>query len=217
MLKKFDAIEYLVKKYVDDGDYATIPIILKDKMDFFNSLDPTKTSLATRVYEYLDKCSYNIPIQYKIRIKVVCDNVDEDTKCKMQDAVRNHYGVKVFDNNIDLRANNKKALLLAFLGTIFLLFVYLGKGIDPTNMVAGTTVDVLREILLVTGWVFVWSSVENIFFSRRKIREHKRDNIQMLNAEILTENEIDYFKKLEEERVNKVKENKEIRDTFKEQ
>ena len=35
MVKKFDAIDYLVKKYVDDGENATIPIILNEKKDFF--------------------------------------------------------------------------------------------------------------------------------------------------------------------------------------
>ena len=79
MIKKFDAIDYLVKKYVDDGEHATIPLVLEDKRDFFNKYDPTFTTLSSDVSHYLDKCADNIPWEYKIRIKVVCDNLDDKT------------------------------------------------------------------------------------------------------------------------------------------
>lgn len=220
MQKKFDAINYLVKKYVDDGEHATIPIILNNENDFFNKLDPTFTSLSPDIYHYLDHCSYNIPAIYKIRIDIVCNVIHEDTKEKMEAAVRNHYGLKVFDNNIDLKANNKKAFLLVFLGIFFVILAYLWDNISLVNQIVGTAVDVLKEVLIVTGWVFIWSAVENITFARRELREHKRDNIQMLNAEFLFENEKQYYKILEEEEKEKVEENEEyeeIRDSFLEQ
>ena len=221
MLKKFDAVEYLVKKYVDDGENATIPLILKNKNDFFNSFDPTRTSMSPEVYRYLDKCSYNIPAEYKIVIDVVCNDMDEDTKIQIQDATRNHYGVKVFDNNIDIKANNRKAVVLGIMGTIFVLAVYAGDALSNiANAIAGTTIDVLREILMVTGWVFIWSAVENIIFDRRELREHRRDNIQMLNADFIFENEKQYYKILKEEQSEDVENNEEyeeIRESFLEQ
>ncbi len=217
MLKKFDAIDYLVKKYVDDGKHATIPIILEDKNDFFNKYDPTDTSLAPDVSEYLDKCSYNIPAQYKIRIDIVCNDLDQEYKEKMKDALKNHYGVLVFDNNIDFNILYKKTIALAVIGLLFILFVYLGNLINFVNEFAGTSLDVLKEILLITGWVFLWYSVENIFFDRKKLAEKRRDNIQMMNAEVMFENENEYYKILEEEEKEDIKENEEyeeIRESF---
>ncbi len=217
MIKKFDAIEYLVRKYVDDGEHATIPIILKNKNDFFNIYDPTHTSVSQDVYHYLDKCSYNIPPKYKIIIDVVCNDMDDITKVKIQEATRNHYGVKVFDNNIDLKTNNKKAAILSVIGVIIILFVYLGAHIDVNGMVADTTMSVLREVMLLNGWVFLWFAAENIVFDREKLREQKRDNVQMMNADFIFENEKEYYKILKEEEkevVEEKEEYEEIRDSF---
>ena len=215
MYKKFDAIDYLVNKYVDDGEHATIPLILTEKNRFFNKYDPTFTSLSPDVYNYLDKCSYNIPVEYKIKVEVVCNNLDEPTKEKMQEALRNHYGVKVFDNNIDIRANNRKAFSLAVLGTIFVLIVYLGESLlNFTSKIAGTTQDVIKEILTVTGWVFIWSAIENIAFDRRKLREDKRDNIQMMNAVLIFKSEKEYYKELSQEQNEDQEEYDEIRESF---
>ena len=220
MLKKFDAIDYLVKKYVDDGEHATIPVFLEDKNDFFNPYDPTDTSMSPEVYNYLDKCSYNIPAQYRIRIDIVCDNLDDETKKKMEEAVRNHYGVHVFDNNIDLYDSNKKIFGLIIIGIIFVLFVYLSDNVDVINTTAITTMGVLREILLITGWVFIWAAVEDLVFNRHKLLESRRDNIQMLNSEIMFETEKEYYKILEEEEKEDIKKNEEyeeIRESFLEQ
>ncbi len=217
MLKKFDAIEYLVKKYVDDGEHATIPVYLENKDDFFNKFDPTDTSLAPEIYEYLDKCSYNIPVQYKIRIDIVCNDLDKQTQTKMQDAVRHHYGLKVFDNDIDLKINTRKSLILAIIGTLFLAFVYLGQMIDFMNAIAGTAIGILREILVVTGWVFEWYAIEKATFDRRALIENRKDNAQLFNAKFLFENENEYYKILEKEQqedVVEAEEYEEIRDSF---
>jgi hypothetical protein len=220
MLKKFDAVEYLVKKYVEDENHATIPIIFKDTEKMFNEYDPTRTSLAPEVYTYLDKCSYNLPVEYKIIIDVVSDNIDEKTKVRFSDAVKHHYGLKVFDNNIDLRAISRKSNILGILGLLFVLFVYLGDLIRPGSMVAGTTVNILREILTVTGWLFIWSAIEAIVFDRRELKTRRNENIQMFNAKFIFETESEYYKILEKEQAESVEKNEEyeeIRESFLEQ
>ena len=72
MPKKFNAVEYLVQKYVE-GEYAIIPIKIKRPEDFYTRLDPTKTSLAPEISSYIDRCSYHIPVRFKIKLKVICD------------------------------------------------------------------------------------------------------------------------------------------------
>ncbi len=217
MLKKFDAIEYLVKKYVDDEELATIPIIFKDSKKMFNEYDPTQTSLSPDVYTYLDKCSYNLPVNYKIRIDVVCDNIDAQTKEKFSDAVKHHYGLKVFDNNLDLKINTRKTLFLGVLGILFVLFVYLGDYINGINEISSPPINVLREILMVTGWVFAWYAVENIIFDRRELLTRRNENIQMFNAGFIFETEKEYYKILKQEEAEVVEENEdyeEIRESF---
>ena len=50
--------------------------------------------------------------------------------------------------------------------------------------------SILKEILLVTGWFFVWEAVENCVSARRALRIDKINNRQMLNAELVFEKEL---------------------------
>lgn len=189
MIKKFNAVEYLVNKYVE-GEYAIIPIKLDNPNDFFNKHDPTQTTLAPDVYHYIDRCVYNIPIKYKVKLKIICDDVTEETKEKMSNAVRNHYGLIVYDKNIDLKTNTYKTIWLLLCGIFFLAFVYMFD-IDNSSicwLVSGETI--LKEILLVAGWFFVWEAVENFVSNRRNLRIDKINNRQMLNAELFFEKEL---------------------------
>ena len=195
MIKKFDAVDYLVKKYVNDGEHATIPIILDDKNDFFNKYDPTVTTLSPDVYHYLDKCAYNIPLQYKIRIKVVCDNLDNETKIQMEKALSNHYGINVYNSNLDLNESCRKSLILAISGLVILWLLTFGDSINMVGNFLRVTKEVINEIFTITGWVFIWASVENLIFKNKKIIDNKKDNIQMLNAEIIFESKKEYYKK----------------------
>ena len=185
MQKSFDAVDYLVKKYVTDEDVATIPLILSDKNDFFNRFDPTGTSLSPEIAEYLDHCAYNLPIKYKIRLKINCLNIDDETKDRMREAIKHHYGLIVFDKDIDLRENKFKSFVLFWIGIIILLLCFINNNYQSSDKIIDTTLNTFNEVILVTGWVFVWSAVDNMVFEKRKLKTDKINNIQMLNAEVI--------------------------------
>lgn len=220
MLKKFDAIDYLVKKYVDDGKHATIPVYLSNKEKFFSQYDPTDTAISSSLAEYLNRCSYNIPTNYKIVVDVVCNDLDDETKEKMSEAIKNHYGVLMFDNNIDLKDNIRKSVALFVMGLLFVFLVYVGNFAEELSIFLGTTMNILKEILTITGWVFIWYSLEKLFFERTALFRKRTENAQMFNAKVIFENEKEYYKILEKESKEVVQENKdyeEIRESFLEQ
>lgn len=188
-MKKFNAVEYLVDKYVE-GEYAVIPVKLEDKNDFFDEYDPTQTKLSPEVASYIDACSYNIPIKFKIKLNIICEELDEETKEKMQNAVKNHYGLIVFDKNLDLRTNTYKTLWLLLCGIVFLAIVYLMEYSTTKLSILVSGESILREVLLVTGWFFVWEAVENFVSNRKKLRVDKTNNKQMFNAEVIFEKEL---------------------------
>ena len=67
--------------------------------------------------------------------------------------------------------------------------------------------SILKEILLVAGWFFVWEAVENFVSDRRALRIDKINNQQMLNAELIFENKLEEIKLVP---VKKTKEEKKI-------
>lgn len=191
MPKKFSAVEYLVRKYVE-GEYAIIPIKIKRAEDFFSQFDPTQTTLSTEISSYIDKCSYNIPVRFKIKLKIICkEEISKELQEQMQNAVRNHYGLIVFDKGLDLRTNTYKSLWLLLWGIFFLGLIYfMGFEVKLTNFFSGGE-SIFKEILLVTGWFFVWEAVENFVSARRALRLDKINNQQMLNAELIFENKLE--------------------------
>ena len=54
--------------------------------------------------------------------------------------------------------------------------------------------SILKEIILVAGWFFVWDAVENFVSNRRALRIDKINNQQMLNAELIFENKMEEIK-----------------------
>ena len=214
MRSKFDAVEYLVKKYVEDGDHATIPVWLDDKEEFFSKYDPTDTALSPEIAGYLDHCNNFFLFQYKLEINIVCDGMTEKDKEKMKDAVKHYYSVKMFECDIDLKNNTRKTAILTLLGTIFVVLAYTLENLGVINQIATTFMNVLQEILIITGWVFIWAALENYFFDRGELNNKKKECSQLFNASLLFENEEKYYKELKAEENEQVEKDEEIRDSF---
>ena len=214
MRNKFDAVEYLVKKYVEDGDHATIPVWLDDKEDFFSRFDPTDTALSPEIAEYLDHCNNFLPFQYKLELNIVCDGLTDKDKEKMKDAVKHYYSVKIFECDIDLKNNTRKSMILSMLGVVFVGLAYIIDSFNAINQIAGTTMNVFQEILLITGWVFIWSALENYVFDRHSLSTRKKECFQLFSATLFFENEDQYYKELKEEENEQVEKDEEIRDSF---
>ncbi len=45
--------------------------------------------------------------------------------------------------------------------------------------------SVLSEVVLIIGWVFIWESIYNIFFSRTEIKYKIRKRKQLLKSDII--------------------------------
>ena len=75
-------------------------------------------------------------------------------------------------------------------GIIFLGFVYMIETNGNKINFFDSGESILKDILLVTGWFFVWESVENFVSDRRILRIDKINNRQMLNAELIFEKEL---------------------------
>ena len=212
-IKRFNAVEYLVQKYVE-GEYAIIPVQLKNAEEFFTPQDPTQTTLNPVISSYIDRCVYNIPVRFKIKLNIISElTISEEMQIKMQNAVKNHYGLIVYDKNLDLRINTYKTLWLLFCGIFFLALVYAASLNIKLPGIFDSGQNILKEILLVTGWFFVWEAVENFVSNRRKLSIDKLNNKQMLNSEFLFETKKVYDEII---RIENLDDSEESREAFEE-
>ena len=175
--KKFNATNFLNEKYIR-GEYAIIPIQVESIDDFYNKFDSSKNTLEPELASYIDKCAYNIPINYKLILKISCPNLTEEDKKEIERLIRIHYGLIVHDKNLDLKINEIDVLWLSVLGVIVLALTYFfGEQLQ----------SFLKEILLIAGWFAIWESVDKFVLGRRKIRIDKRNAKQLFDSEIYYE------------------------------
>ena len=169
---KFNAKDYLKKKYIN-GEWAIVPITLKSKEEFYNKYDATCCTISTDLCRYIDSCVYNIPLKYKIKLQIDCPNLTEEDKKAMEKAVKTHYGLIIYDKEIDLKTNAYKTSELMILGLIVLAAVY----IFPL-------ISYMQEILMIAGWFAVWEAVDNYVYDRKKLKTDKENNIQMIESKL---------------------------------
>lgn len=175
--RKFDATTFLNEKYIR-GEYAIIPIQVESIDDFYNKFDSSKNTLEPELASYIDKCAYNIPINYKLILKISCPNLTEEDKKEIERLIRIHYGLIVHDKNLDLQINEIDVLWLSVLGVIVLALTYFfGEQLQ----------SFLKEILLIAGWFAIWESVDKFVLGRRKIRIDKRNAKQLFDSEVYYE------------------------------
>lgn len=173
-IRKFDAKKFLNEKYIK-GNFAIIPIRVNSIDEFYDRFDSSKNTLSADLAEYIDKCAYNIPINYKLILKVDCPNLSDDDKKEIERLIRIHYGLIIHDKNLDLKINEFDVVWLFLLGVVVLALAYfLGNKIE----------GFMNEILLIAGWFAIWESVDNFVIDRRKIRIDKRNNKQLFDSEI---------------------------------
>ena len=171
---KFNADKFLHDKYIK-GDYAVIPIQVNSMDEFYDRYDSSKNTLSPDLASYIEKCVYNIPIDYKLILKISCPNLKEDDKKEIERLFKIHYGLIIHDKDLDLKINEFDVTWLFALGFIVLAITYLfGNYIQ----------SYLKEILVIAGWFAIWESVDNLVLGRRKIRIDRRNYMQLYETEI---------------------------------
>lgn len=169
---RFNAKDYLKKKYIS-GEWAIVPVTLKSKEEFYNKYDATCCTISTDLCRYIDSCVYNIPLKYKIKLQIDCPDLTEEDKETMIDAVKTHYGLIIYDKEIDLKTNAYKTAELMILGLIVLAVVY----IFPL-------ISYMQEVLMIAGWFAIWEAVDNYVYDRKKLKTDKENNIQMIESKL---------------------------------
>lgn len=171
---RFNAKDYLKKKYIS-GEWAIIPITLNSKDEFYNKYDATHCTISSDLCRYIDSSVYNIPLKYKIKLRIDCPDLTEEDKREMEEAVRTHYGLIVYDNECDLATNAYKTSELLILGLIVLAVLFLYEGYMNSY---------LEEVIAIAGWFAVWEAVDNFVYDRKEFKTNRKNNLQMLDSKL---------------------------------
>lgn len=166
---KYNEEKYIKKNYVIDGK-AIIPILLEKVDDLFMKHDYKKFEVSDDVCKYIEEIAYMVPMDMDIVLEFHSPKVDEDTKTKMVNAVKNNFAMEIDDTDYDIKRINNRSLIYGLIGLVVLVFnLITEKWIGP----------VLSNFICVVWWVAIWEMVELQTIDKADLK-WKRLNYQQL-------------------------------------
>ena len=131
---------------------AEILVNLNKKRDFYNKFSNLK--INDKLSEYIYNESLEGDYNNKVIINITCkEKISDEEKQDMIDIIRKSYGIQVKDLLWTYeKEQHRKAILLA-LGIALIIIYYTG------------FVSILKEVILMSGWLSICSSVYGLIFS----------------------------------------------------
>lgn len=129
-----------------------ILVNLNKKRDFYNKFSNVK--INEKLSEYIYNESLEGDYKNKVIINISCrEKITDEEKQNMIDIIRRNYGIQVKDLLFTYeREQDKKAILLV-VGIALIIAYYTG------------FVSILKDVVLMFGWLAICSSVYGLVFS----------------------------------------------------
>lgn len=129
----------------------TVEVYLNKKRDFYNKFSNKK--INDKLSNYIYNESLEGSIKDNVVINITCkEKLNDSEKEEMMDIIRRNYGIKVKDLLYSYeKEQNKKAILLV-IGIFLVLIYYTG------------IVSILKEFILMMGWISICASVYGLIF-----------------------------------------------------
>ncbi|MEI6291533.1 MAG: hypothetical protein WCP19_13975 [Chloroflexota bacterium] len=170
----------------------TIPTRLKVYADFFNPLDPSPApsrDLSIDLVSYFNQCSEEIFDKYPLTlsIEIQSESRDNAREAECLQSLRTFYQHEIFVMQAEIRRQRMRALkyLLVSIACLSVYVISEGRALDYFPL------TLLREAVLIGGWVFMWEAVTLNFIEMdsfiQKIRKHKR----MISANVVFSRSVD--------------------------
>jgi len=165
-LKDLNSLERkLIKKY-SPKEENEVNLIAEDFRD--RRLTPTGYLRLKQQCEY-------IPYREDVEIKIPKD-MDYHFKARVE-YLGSHELLVIRNERKDTQ---KMAIILFLVGVLLFLF---GMVFELYN------VAVVKDIIVIASWVFVWAAVEKWFFDRKDQRENRLNILRIINAKVTTKDE----------------------------
>lgn len=154
----------LASRYHRRGESILIEMKLNSIMQLFNSLDPApfhEKDLDDEAAEYIVSTARDFTLKTPMRLAIYlpAEVLQKESEVSITHAIHNFFDYKTQVKERELRAILREGRVSLLIGLIFLfgcLFVReLISSISP-----GTVNEVLREGLVISGWVAMWRPLQ---------------------------------------------------------
>jgi len=162
-----------------------IDISLDNYMDFFHEWDSAilrKRDMHPELTDFLDVCSVDIPLNKKIQIHFLIENVKRDPigEKGIVESYTNYYKFLAKMEKHKIRRNLKFALLFLLIALVIIFaHTMLLKSVPQ-----GVWSEVFMEGLMIGGWVFMWEALHTVSFGNLDLITRYREINRFFTAVI---------------------------------
>ena len=171
--------------YDSKTNTITIPMRLKTFADLYNPIDPSPSpsrDLSEEVVDYLNQCSDEIALKFNVEISIELGEGISDTagKAECAKSIRSFFIHEIFVCEHQ-KSSNRKAAFRHLMVSLTCLSIYV---ISQQITSFGIIFDIIKEAILIGGWVFMWESVTHNFIQIEPIDEMIRRYQRIIDAPI---------------------------------
>lgn len=136
--------------------YTEILVNLNKKRDFYNKFSNLK--INDKLNDYIYNESLEGDYKNKVVININCkENISDLEKQGMIDIIRRNFGIQVKDLLYTYEKEQDKKAILLVVGIALIILYYTGFA------------SILKEVILMSGWLAICSSVYGLIFSSTEI------------------------------------------------
>lgn len=157
-------------RFEEDKNTYLIEVSLDDYDDVYDEWDPApfkKRFIEEEFDDFIITSSEDIPFTYNTVIVLYIPEAKKDIyrESSVILAYKNYYSYAVEKVQRSLLKLNKKTISYLLLAVLFLSLGYYFQ-----TSIESIVIDVLKEGILIGGWVFLWEVFTNVFIKKREIQ-----------------------------------------------
>lgn len=186
MRKKTKSLLQTIYDFDSERNAYIIRILIGQYTHVFNDLDPApmkRRDLNQEILTYLEDCSKEIPLKYKVQLEFVVKDHREDSDKEQRARV----GLKTYFSFVMLNLRREivgayKKCAVYILTSCLLLSVsfYLRSRLADFSI----PFSILKEGLSIGGWVFLWEAIAIVVFSNREVFKEFKKYERLNDAEV---------------------------------
>jgi len=161
-------------------DIKNIDTLLKSE----GSIASIEETLSKSIEEYLFKAVKRYPLSHMIKLLIIIkDSQRQGNDEKIEKIVHSHFCYKAKETQLYLKEQFRQWGINSIIGILFLILCLIVGGILEKFTHIGI-IKIIRESLLIIGWVALWEPVTFILFGWRIINRDKHYYIKLSNIPI---------------------------------
>ena len=147
---------------------STIQVRIRELRQLFNSIDPSpfrERDLDPDCEEFIVSWAREMPLDHDLRveIRVEREQPPPDLAADVPEAVRSHFAREASLQDLRRRRIFREGRLSLAIGLVALVLCVSAAALVPVDTL-GTAGGILRESLIIAGWVVMWHPLEVLLY-----------------------------------------------------